>query len=246
MTNYPSFHPPVIASPSADGRGNLIRQLAEKRNGIWYNEAVSKQYYVYIVTNMGNTVLYAGVTNDLKRRAYEHKEKLVEGFTKKYGITKQRVHEILMRAKRFGYIIKRKNNLARDHDIHQCEVCKNILQIAEKDDLIIRRQLAQMLSIEDGVCHWHLNQLKASGFLSKTFASMRSEKLAKALQYYRVHSLSTNAVGRKFGYKNFYSILSYQKKKGLNLERTFKSPIVPELRQEEKIAIFPSSSQAEC
>jgi len=165
---------------------------------------------------------------------------------KKYGITKQRVHEILMRAKRFGYIIKRKNNLARDHDIHQCEVCKNILQIAEKDDLIIRRQLAQMLSIEDGVCHWHLNQLKASGFLSKTFASMRSEKLAKALQYYRVHSLSTNAVGRKFGYKNFYSILSYQKKKGVNLERTFKSPIVPELRQEEKIAIFPSSSQAEC
>jgi len=88
VTNYPSFHPPVIASPSADGRGNLIRQLAEKRNGIWYNEAVSKQYYVYIVTNMGNTVLYTGVTNDLKRRAYEHKEKLVEGFTRKYGITK--------------------------------------------------------------------------------------------------------------------------------------------------------------
>ena len=94
MTNYLLFHPPVIASPSADGRGNLIRRQAEKRSGIWYNEAVSKQYYVYIVTNMGNTVLYTGITNDLKRRVYEHKEKLVEGFTKKYDITKLVYYEV--------------------------------------------------------------------------------------------------------------------------------------------------------
>jgi len=48
----------------------------------------SKQYYVYIVTNKNNTVLYTGVTNNLKRRIYEHKAKLVEGFTKKYNISK--------------------------------------------------------------------------------------------------------------------------------------------------------------
>jgi putative endonuclease len=40
------------------------------------------------MTNKRNTVLYTGVTNDLKRRVYEHKEKLIEGFTKKYNITK--------------------------------------------------------------------------------------------------------------------------------------------------------------
>jgi Mor family transcriptional regulator len=164
---------------------------------------------------------------------------------KKYGITKQRIHEILIRAKRLGYVIKRQKLLARYHDVHQCEVCNKILQIAEKDDLITRKQLPQMLRIEDGVCHWHLNQLKGSGFVSKKFASMRSEKLAKALQYYKDHSLSTNAVGKKFGYKNFYSILSYQKKKGLNVERMLSSPIVPNLKQEEQIAIFPSMSQTE-
>jgi putative endonuclease len=47
-----------------------------------------KQYYVYIMTNKRNTVLYTGVTNDLRRRVCEHKAKLVEGFTKKYNISK--------------------------------------------------------------------------------------------------------------------------------------------------------------
>jgi len=40
------------------------------------------------MTNLRNTVLYTGVTNDLIRRVYEHKQKLVAGFTKKYNIVK--------------------------------------------------------------------------------------------------------------------------------------------------------------
>ncbi len=44
-------------------------------------------YYVYILTSPTGT-LYTGVTNDLKRRVYEHKHKLLEGFTKKYNITR--------------------------------------------------------------------------------------------------------------------------------------------------------------
>ncbi|MEK7464843.1 MAG: GIY-YIG nuclease family protein, partial [Patescibacteria group bacterium] len=47
-----------------------------------------KDGYVYIMTNRRNTVLYTGVTSDLPRRVSEHKQKLVEGFTKKYNITK--------------------------------------------------------------------------------------------------------------------------------------------------------------
>lgn len=48
----------------------------------------TKTYYVYIVTNTHNTVFYTGITNDLIRRVYEHKNKLVDGFTKKYNIWK--------------------------------------------------------------------------------------------------------------------------------------------------------------
>lgn len=48
--------------------------------------AMSKTYYVYIMASKRNGTLYIGVTNDLARRCWEHREGLVEGFTKKYGV----------------------------------------------------------------------------------------------------------------------------------------------------------------
>jgi putative endonuclease len=50
------------------------------------------EYYVYIMSNKSRT-LYVGVTNDLERRVYEHKHKLIKGFTSKYNITKLVWHE---------------------------------------------------------------------------------------------------------------------------------------------------------
>jgi len=46
------------------------------------------------MTNKNNTALYTGITSDLKRRVYEHKEKLSEGFTKQYNITKLVYYEV--------------------------------------------------------------------------------------------------------------------------------------------------------
>ena len=57
-----------------------------------------KDYYVYILTTTNDTVLYIGVTNDLRRRVYEHKLKVADGFTKKYQIHKlvycENCHEV--------------------------------------------------------------------------------------------------------------------------------------------------------
>ena len=46
------------------------------------------RYYVYLLTNWYHRVMYLGVTNDLVRRIYEHKNKLVKGFTEKYKVNK--------------------------------------------------------------------------------------------------------------------------------------------------------------
>ena len=46
------------------------------------------QYYVHILTNHKNGTLYIGMSNDLERGVLEHKNKLIEGFTKKYGLNR--------------------------------------------------------------------------------------------------------------------------------------------------------------
>jgi len=79
----------------------------------------NKHYYVYFMTNRTNVVLYIGVTNDLKRRVFEHKNKLVKGFTAKYDIDKLVYYEIyddpenaILREKRLkGSSRARKNKL---------------------------------------------------------------------------------------------------------------------------------------
>jgi len=47
-----------------------------------------KEYLTYIATNKMNTVLYTGITNSLERRMFEHKNKLIPGFTSKYNVNK--------------------------------------------------------------------------------------------------------------------------------------------------------------
>lgn len=53
-----------------------------------------KNYCIYILGNWTGDVLYIGMTNNLERRIYEHKQKLVSGFTKKYNVDKLLYHEV--------------------------------------------------------------------------------------------------------------------------------------------------------
>jgi len=77
-----------------------------------------KSYYVYIMTNRSKT-LYTGVTNNLERRVFEHKYKLIPGFTKKYNITRlvyfeegTDIDSAIMREKQIkGWLRKKKTNL---------------------------------------------------------------------------------------------------------------------------------------
>jgi putative endonuclease len=50
--------------------------------------SVTERYYVYLLTTWNNKVMYVWVTNNLERRSYEHKNKLIKGFTEKYNVNK--------------------------------------------------------------------------------------------------------------------------------------------------------------
>jgi putative endonuclease len=53
-----------------------------------------KQYYIYLITNQNNTAIYTGVTSNLTKRIWEHKNKLLKGFTQRYNINKLVYYEI--------------------------------------------------------------------------------------------------------------------------------------------------------
>ncbi|MCX6808116.1 MAG: GIY-YIG nuclease family protein [Candidatus Berkelbacteria bacterium] len=55
---------------------------------------LEQYYYVYLMTNHTNTVIYTGVTNNIIRRVYEHKNKVVESFTGRYNVTKLVYYEL--------------------------------------------------------------------------------------------------------------------------------------------------------
>lgn len=79
---------------------------------------MERLYYVYFVTNKRLNVLYTGVTNDIVRRIYEHKNKLIEGFTKKYNVDRlvyieeyDNIHDAIAREKQIKGWSRHKKNI---------------------------------------------------------------------------------------------------------------------------------------
>ncbi|MFC1687158.1 GIY-YIG nuclease family protein [Patescibacteria group bacterium] len=84
----------------------------------------NKSYFVYIITNKYNTVLYIGVTNNLERRILEHKQGVVQGFSKQYRLKKlvyfeetSDVYEAIKREKQLkAWRSKWKEDLVKKHN----------------------------------------------------------------------------------------------------------------------------------
>ena len=84
------------------------------------------QYYVYILSNKTDSTIYVGVTNDLIRRIYEHKNKLIDGFTKRYTVDKlvyfevfDSIEEAIKREKQLkAGSRQKKNDLINQNNLH--------------------------------------------------------------------------------------------------------------------------------
>ncbi len=90
-------------------------------------------YFVYMITNVNNTVLYIGVTNNLKRRMYEHKNKIIDGFSKRYNLNKliyykettDIISALEYEKKLKGYNRKRKENLINEINPNWVDLSKD-------------------------------------------------------------------------------------------------------------------------
>ena len=90
-------------------------------------------YYVYMLTNRNNKVLYTGMTNNLPRRLFEHENQLAEGFTKKYNVHKlvyfectTDVKAAISREKQIkGWTRDKKDALVASQNPHWCDLSKD-------------------------------------------------------------------------------------------------------------------------
>ena len=95
---------------------------------------MAHSFFIYILANKSNTTLYVGVTNNLIRRVYEHKNKLIEGFTKRYNIDKliyfeqmEDVETAIEREKQIkNYSRKKKDILIKEFNPHWDDLYEKI------------------------------------------------------------------------------------------------------------------------
>jgi putative endonuclease len=85
------------------------------------NTIIVYMYYVYILTDKNNNVLYTGVTNNLARRVYEHKSDLIDGFTKRYHVHKLVYYEYFSQVEAAIYREKAIKGLLRSKKISLIE-----------------------------------------------------------------------------------------------------------------------------
>jgi len=97
----------------------------------------SKESYIYIMTNCKNTTLYIGVTSNFERRVYEHKNKVLKGFTEKYNLTKlvyyevfENIEEAITREKQLKKFLRQgKNRLINKYNKEWIDLCSKNGQI---------------------------------------------------------------------------------------------------------------------
>jgi putative endonuclease len=101
----PGIHVLTLANKDVDGR-NRCGHDSCRSNATSYHRFMQKGGWVYLMTNRRSGTLYLGVTSDLARRAWKHREGVIPGFTKQYGLKRlvwyerfESIHDAIQREK---------------------------------------------------------------------------------------------------------------------------------------------------
>ena len=86
----------ALSQSSKSKAKEILKQVQDDTEYFLYAQEISmeKTYYVYIITNKLNSVLYIGITSNLVKRIWEHKNKVVDGFSNQYNLNKLVYYEI--------------------------------------------------------------------------------------------------------------------------------------------------------
>lgn len=105
----------------------ILKQVQDDTEYFLYAQEISmeKTYYVYIITNKLNSVLYIGITSNLVKRIWEHKNKVVDGFSNKYNLNKLVYYEI---CNDIEQAIKREKQLKNWHRAWKDNLIKEKIQ----------------------------------------------------------------------------------------------------------------------
>lgn len=138
----------------------------------------------------------------------------LEEIGRQVGLTRQRVHQILMEARRKELkVAHRKPTLG--HWIQRCEICYRIRELAVRQPLMTTKSVANALDVPLWKVYWHLEKLRAHGLVPIHFGHFRSERIIQAIKLYnRDLTISAWKLGRKLGYKNLPALFRELRRRG--------------------------------
>ncbi len=154
------------------------------------------------------------------RRLQAKKDKLVKDLEettlsfkklgKKYGVSRQAVHAFF-----------RKQGIERPskpekHRCEECPLCQKLTQISRmpRSEFISIHTIEKETGEARAECRYHLRMLRERGMIEKKFGRLRSERVEKAYAIYFKERLPIRTIGRRFGFKNFQSVIIKHRKSG--------------------------------
>ncbi len=191
---------------------------ASKALGLTYEE-VRRRRSLRRVAEMERHISQEDILSDRDRRivdCFNSKDApTLEQVGTRFKLSRQRVHQVLVRARKRGVRVAERSSPAAGHWVERCNLCRRLLRIAKENPLITSRRLAESVRRPVWTVYWHLKKLRARNLVPKHFGCFRSERLILALQLYnRNRSLTATAVGRQLGYKNLPSVFRELRDRG--------------------------------